>query len=439
MNIWQLLQSKVPEMIQKSSTIPITEKHGRVFHAKVTEQLDGALFSVQKSGTISQVTIQGKVEVGKVYTFEVRHGSAGVYLTPVMENSAERTPPFINSKHAPVTSSSNIPAAASQTTQERVQVMTEQLGVRLPRNEVNLVVKELDRLSGLQKEAAFELTRYILHRDGTRFESEKLQMLLTVFTSRDSSLESLRKVEQILQQSSQPGAQPNLEKMQSLLESLLQPRMLDNQTELIHMIKQTIPLLGLNYEQGLGELLTQKQSFSSAIAEQLKPLLMDFHQKVTTAEEKIAISQLVSKLTGFQLLSREEGSLHHLFIPLPIQTEKEAKDWYVHISSKKKNNTLDPGFCRIVFLIDLPVFSSIMVDLFIQQKVVSLSFYHTYKPLEHLVESSVPMLKQILLEKGYTLTSVKAELSTKEGNAAMPLFFLKTILTPTEKGLDIKV
>lgn len=270
-----------------------------------------------------------------------------------------------------------------------------------------------------------------------RIHHEKLQMMIGGLSDKETTLQTLVRVEESLKKVVQPTQEQV--KLLEVIQKMQEPTTLHTKVESMQFIRQAVSLLGLDFEKGLSDLFRHGQPLSEGKLEQVKPLLMSYLQQAESMEEKAVISQLISKLTGFQLLTREEGNLHHVFLPLPINLENETKEWYVHVSSKKKNESLDPEYCRIVLLLDLPIFSSVMVDVLVQGKVVNISFHHTYPALEGLVQKSSPLLKHKLSAKGYTLSKLKTDWKKAEQASDMATDFLRTILSPSQEGMDIRI
>ncbi|WP_010193407.1 hypothetical protein [Bacillus sp. m3-13] len=441
MNLWQLIQSKVPEsMLNKTSLDNLSIAPGRVFKALVTEQLHGALFAIQKGAVSSKAVIQGEVKVGEEYLFQVKKGPKGLFLVPTekIPTVPRALPIQVEAKTGGMTPARPPQTPTPlQTTQERIQAIVAQKGDNMPATTVKELVAVIERLPATEKEKAIEMLKVLAKQNGITNIPDKLQMMIGGLSDKETTIQTLTKVEASLQKITQPT--PAQEKLMEVIQKMQQPQTLHTKAEALQFIRQAVTLLGLDFEKGLSDLIRQGQPFSEGKLEQLKPLMMNYLQQVATLEEKAAVTQLISKLTGFQLLSREEGNLHHIFIPIPIKMHEETKDWYVHISSKKKNEMLDPDYCRIVLMLDLPVFSSVMVDVFVQQKVVSVSLHHSYPSMEKLVEKSAPLLKESLSVKGFKLSAVKTEWREHEENDGVPVDFLKVILTPNEKGLDIKI
>lgn len=434
MNIRQLLQHHIPESLAMKWNTNMS-KLPELFQAKVTEQLNGALFSIQK-GTISyHVQISGEVEVGKEYLFRSKADGNGTMLL------VEKPMP-VTEKNAPPISTGNPvePNQQHKSTQYRVESLLQQYGVKMPEATTRDVVKTIEGYNGTQKEIALELTKFLLLRNGQAPHSiaSNLNMLTSSVLSNDTLANAVEPLKQSINLST--TASPEVQKWQTQMETITTPMQLHSKQEMMLFLKKSITNLGLNYEQGLAQKILQHQPFARLDLEQLKPLLLELSQWVKTTQEKSAITELVAKLTGFQILNREEGSTQHVFLPITVQLEKDIKEWYVQISSKKKKGELvDPDYCRIVLLLDLPIFSSTMIDLFVQKKVITLAIHHSYAPIESLVEKTLPLLKTNLSLKGFTLSTVKLIPQLDREQEEVPLQFFKKILESSEEGVDVRI
>ncbi|WP_078380913.1 hypothetical protein [Sutcliffiella halmapala] len=433
MNIWQLLQHRIPESLEVKTNNSL-EKLTGIFQAKVTEQLDDSLFSIQK-GTVSyEVKIVGAVEIGKEYQFRSKTDGNALVLT--VENQiapSEKTRAFIPS-------SKPVESNQLQATLNRVEQLVSQLGVKMPDSTLREIVKTIESYTGTKKEIAMELTKFSLARNVQlpQIVPSSLNMLTSSFLDNETMFSTLEQIKHI--QKSSNNTSPEIQTLQRQLESITTHIPLNSKQDMLLFVKTLITNLGLNYEHGLTESIVQQDTLSKLKLEQLKPILLELSQRMIHAEEKGTIAQLVSKITGFQLLNREDGLLNHVFLPIPVQLEKEAKEWYIQISSKKKKSgVVDPEYCRIVLFIDLPIFSSTMIDLLVQQKVITLTIHHSYAPIETLVEKGIPLLKENLSQKGYTLSTIKTIPKNEEEQEEISLRFFKKILSSSEEGVDVRI
>ncbi|CAG9619727.1 hypothetical protein [Sutcliffiella rhizosphaerae] len=431
MNIWQLLQTSA------SRSTNVMGNQNTYIHAKIIAQMEDALFVIQRGAATSKAFISGDVQIGKEYIFKMTAEERGTVLTPI-----QSVPPIKageNSTKEPHNDLNAVKNVNSKSASELIQLATSPIKTfeKINSSAFSTLATTIDKLPQQKKEVAIEFVNQVIQRGGMSGEGNTLSKIVIGLFEEKSTMDLVNKVYQSLQQQENPT--PKQEKLLETLQQLQSTATLGKNEATLQLVKKAVTLLGLDYENKISELLRQSQSLSTIKPEQLKPLLMDFLQHVTTAEEKSTINGLLSKITGFQLLSREEGNLQQLFIPIPILLDDEAKDWYIHISAKKKNNTVDPEYCRIVMLLDLPKFSTVMIDVFIQKKVINLSFHHSYPPLENLVENSTSSLKKALNDKGYTLSSVKAHFNNEIETASPEMDFFRIVLTSPEKGLDIKI
>jgi len=437
MNIWQLIQHRIPDgLLNKLETGK--HKLPDIFQAKVTEQLNGALFTIQKGGVSFSAKISGAVEVGKEYVFHSMSDEKGIVLRvdrtiPAIENAAQPLP-------GNRTPSKGLQQLQPQSSIQKLEQHTREAGVKLAPADLQQLAKVIDGFQGAQKEITIELTKFLIVRNAATPEAVYKNLpLLTAALLDDESLGStLEKVKQLINVSK--DASPETLKLQAQLEKITIPAPLQSQKEMVLFLKQLFSNTGLDYENTLFQRLHSQQSLSSQPLEQLKPLLLEYARGMMNKEESGFVAKLVNKLTGFQLLSREEGSFQHLFLPIPVVVEKESREWYVHLSSKKKKGEgIDPDYCRIVLYLDLPLFSTTLVDLFVQQRVITLSIHHSYPPLGDLVEKGLPQLKENLSQKGYTLSAVKTVHKQEDGLEELPLDFVKRIFSTSEEGVDFRI
>ena len=441
MKIWQLLQHKIPEgqVNRMEAGIP---KLPEIFQAKVTEQLSGALFAVQKGGLSFSARISGTVESGKEYVFHSRQDELGIVLTversiPANGNSsASSAHPTPLNRTPPISATEPLQAPTAQRLEEYIK----EVDVKLSQGALEQLTKKIDSYAGIKREMAMELTKFMVvrHADSTESIMKNLQLVTSALLEDENLAGNFEKVKQMITVSSESSAEEI--KLLAQLDKATAPSTLQSPKEMVQFLKNIFAITGLDYENILYNRLQQHLPLSSVQLDQLKPLLLQFEKLMLNKEENSTISNLVSKITGFQLLSRDEGSFQHLFLPIPVLLENEAKEWYVHMTSKKKDGEgIDPEYCRIVLYLDLPVFSTTLVDLLVQQKVISLSIHHSYTPLGTLVEKGLPLLKGNLSMKGYTLSAVKTIPSKIEKSDEIPLEFLRKILDASDGGVDIRI
>jgi hypothetical protein len=437
MNIWQLIQHRIPDgLLNKLETGK--HKLPDIFQAKVTEQLNGALFTVQKGGVSFAAKISGTVEVGKEFVFHRMREEKGIVLRVERTISAnEHAAPPLSENRTP---SKGLQELQTQSTIQRLEQHIREAGVKLASSDLQQVAKVIDGFQGAKKEIVMELTKFLIGRNtGTPEAVSKNLHFLTAALLDDESLGStLDKVKQLISVSRDASSETM--KLQAQLERITTPGPLHSQKEMVQFLKQLFSNTGWDYENTLFQRLQSQQTLSSIPVEQLKPLLLEYTKGMMNKEEIGFVAKLLKKLTGFQLLSREEGSFQHLFLPIPVLVEKESREWYVHLSSKKKKGEgIDPDYCRIVLYLELPLFSSTLIDLLVQQRVITLSIHHSHPSLGDLVEKGLSQLKENLSQKGYTLSAVKTVPKPEDRLEELPLDFVKKIFSTSEEGVDFRI
>ncbi|WP_223700251.1 hypothetical protein [Sutcliffiella deserti] len=431
MNIWQMIHQRIPENLMSNLNNKLLPKLPETFQAKVTERLPGELYIIKKGTTSISAKITDEVTVGNDYVFRRNAKADGIVLT------IEKTEHLKANTHSSLMSNKTGESGMTLSTTQRLERFIEESSVKISNNELQELVKNIEKQKGVQKELALELTKFLVIRQAQAPLSipNNVNILLSGFLTDKTMATIVEEVKVLLPP--QEASRPEINKLRELLEGLTRQTPLSSKQETVLFLKNLITNLGLNYEKGLAQSLIPPSALQ---LEQLKPLLLQLAHVASNIEDRANISQLVSKLTGFQLLSREEGSFQHFFLPIPVQLEQESKEWYAQITSKKKKSEMvDPEYCRIVLYIDLPIFSSTIIDLFVQQKVITMGFHHSYPPLERLLEASIPMLKNTLLEKGYTLSTVKITAEERESKEEMSLHFFQKILNRKEEGVDIRI
>ncbi|MFC0271277.1 hypothetical protein ACFFIX_07410 [Metabacillus herbersteinensis] len=176
--------------------------------------------------------------------------------------------------------------------------------------------------------------------------------------------------------------------------------------------------------------------------ESLKPLLIsatkENHHPPAIREQ---IDQLLLRLNGQTLLHQENGPTQQIITQVPIQTERLQTDLTFQWSGKKQQNgKIDPNYCRVVFYLELSSLKDIMVDVQIQNRIMSISVYNNTQSLPDLVSMQTENLKNKLKEMNYQLSAIKVKPFQEETRPSSKI--QKSLFTtPTSKyiGVDIRI
>ncbi|WP_142255335.1 hypothetical protein [Bacillus sinesaloumensis] len=91
---------------------------------------------------------------------------------------------------------------------------------------------------------------------------------------------------------------------------------------------------------------------------------------------------------------------------ITIQT-KEYENIYLRMSGRKKNDKLDPDFCRLLFSLVLKNLDEVVIDVKVQNRIISLTIFSHAQGIESLVGELRSSLQKNLESIGYQLSSVK--------------------------------
>lgn len=176
--------------------------------------------------------------------------------------------------------------------------------------------------------------------------------------------------------------------------------------EALKELKQGLTRTGLDYEAKILKALTQKENFS----ESLKPLLVRYIQDGSTnsnPEVKEIAGQLLRRMNGFQLHSNEVNQLQTIMYEIPIMIGGSMRELTMQWSGKRANDgKLDPNFCHILFYLELQNLESTVVNMHVQNRIVTITIINESKTIQALAADLIPALRNGLKDLNYTLSGV---------------------------------
>ncbi|MEK5339210.1 hypothetical protein NSQ19_05550 [Weizmannia sp. FSL W8-1119] len=170
-------------------------------------------------------------------------------------------------------------------------------------------------------------------------------------------------------------------------------------------IKEKIQKMGLFYEAGLlhGDKTADKGGLP------LKALLVELLQKGGgTKAARDAADEIVQKLNGQQLLSLPGGAVQHIWMEIPLSFARFQTNAVVQWSGRrKKDGKIDSNYCKIIFYLNLQFMKETLVEMNVQNRIVSIRISSLKKGLQEAVKPFLPALKEGLSKTGYTLSDVR--------------------------------
>ncbi|WP_442599482.1 hypothetical protein [Neobacillus sp. D3-1R] len=228
------------------------------------------------------------------------------------------------------------------------------------------------------------------------------------------------------------------------LETIISTEILPSSREIddqFHPIfKKMIHSIGFQYEKDIFDHFKGLEN-DPVKQESLKSLLIQYVKDESNFSEKQTGEQLLQRINGMQLLSKEMGPLMQVVMQIPIPLWTSVPELTLQWSGRKtEEGKIDPNFCRILFYLELENLKETMVDLKIQNRVVSIKIINDQHQWLQNLKPLHDLLKENLKGMDYHLSSlqfVKAnnDQMGKERKGEFPTIYENQ----SYSGVDIKV
>ncbi|WP_026689918.1 hypothetical protein [Alteribacter aurantiacus] len=189
--------------------------------------------------------------------------------------------------------------------------------------------------------------------------------------------------------------------------------------------------LGLIYEANMAHSVDTNHGIS------LKAQLLSFLQNPEISSEQRKLAQaIVFRITGIQLQNIDQHHTHaHNILSIPVKFGNITQDMTVQWEGlKKQNGDWDSNHCRILFYIELASLNETVIDVHIQNRVVTVHLYNENKKPEIAISTLRPLLEESLKKGNYVLSSILWTRPTERNEDQK----LKTTWSP-KKGIDIRI
>ncbi|KUP08650.1 hypothetical protein Q73_05535 [Bacillus coahuilensis m2-6] len=183
---------------------------------------------------------------------------------------------------------------------------------------------------------------------------------------------------------------------------------------------------------GLGE---EAELMKDEYKPTLKAAILSLLQEEIPASLRDVSEKIMAKLNVQTLVSQPPGDFHHLQFSVPLNFLGLNTDLQLEWTGKKKEDgTLNPDFCRVLFYLDLEMLKEMMIDMQVQNRIISIKIFNDSKELKAIGTNYVTSLKSKVEEKGYTLSSLQFHPMTEQ---VITKRLQPSILS--EKGVDITI
>lgn len=161
---------------------------------------------------------------------------------------------------------------------------------------------------------------------------------------------------------------------------------------------------GLQYE---AELLSKEPDIAR-LAESLKPQLIALMRDASMSPAlRETAEAIVMRMNGPLIQSGETGIQHQLVMQVPLELFGRKIDSTLQWSGRmKEDGKIDPDYARILFYLDLESIEKTVIDMQVQNRVVSVTVFNDEAGLRAIGAPLQARLKNGLSEAGYTLSGV---------------------------------
>ncbi|WNF24461.1 hypothetical protein [Mesobacillus jeotgali] len=205
-------------------------------------------------------------------------------------------------------------------------------------------------------------------------------------------------------------------------------------------IKKFLSSLGLSYEHHLGELLKDDEIGKAPVSETVKSLVLRLLNENPPPAVKEASELLLNKLTGFQLLSQEAGPIQQLVVQIPFVLGGKTNELTMQWSGKKtEDGKIDADFCRVLFYLKLEHLNDLIVDMQVQNRVMSVQVFNENPALKKMAEQLTPVLKSKLANIKYQLSSVHFQVPGQSQSGRNQRVLSDLYSQKEYSGVDIKI
>ena len=209
---------------------------------------------------------------------------------------------------------------------------------------------------------------------------------------------------------------PNERVVLQLLATESQSTDMANSSFVSAQLKDIAKQLGLQLE----HVLANTQSLTSSQLKEelttLKPLLLTLLHEQQPGTVKELADQIVNRITAQQLISQENGPLQNLLLTLPMNIGNYETDVTLQWSGRKrKDGSIDPDYCRILFYLDLEQLKETVIDMQVQNRVIKISVLNEQSDvIQKAATPFIPTLRDQLEEIDYQLSGVLFENTIKK-------------------------
>jgi hypothetical protein len=198
-------------------------------------------------------------------------------------------------------------------------------------------------------------------------------------------------------------------------------------------LKTLIRRFGFNLESQL-----HSQPQIGAAFTTLKEILTRLTRHHSSAEIRELAEKLVLKMNHTALVSWEQSSIMNIVQQFPLYLFGRHTDITVQwMGREKEKGTIDSDHCRILFYLELGNLKETLVDMHVQNRIISLSIWNEHQSVNNYSQSLIPELKESLQRMNYQLSSVKIKKPENQDSISQKKMLDMQNVSYT--GVDLKI
>ena len=235
-----------------------------------------------------------------------------------------------------------------------------------------------------------------------------------------------------LAQQAQQSNQPVIQALATQADAHIQNNLDSKAIE--QSIKTVLKGLGVSYEAALASKGGNVQELANQLKPQLLSLIQDAQTPVAMRE---AADNVMARLNGMQLLSSENGHQHQIVMQVPLDFFGKKMDATLQWNGRmKEDGKIDASFARILFYLDMESIEKTVVDMQVQNRVVTINVFNDNPQLELLAQPLKNSLKIGLQDKEYQLSGIFIKKFEKNDEKKI---ILQSSQTDDQQGVDIRI
>ncbi|MER2125913.1 hypothetical protein NSQ62_04165 [Solibacillus sp. FSL H8-0523] len=405
----ETLKSNLLQQINQIAK-PLNNETGGVLLARATQTLMDqsssvatklqALTALKEAGVVpNNATLQNWQSASQTATQQTTQGSAlptqaGPMIQQLTNTSPEQLKPVLDQVKAWVNNESLL----SQNQKQQIQQLISRFEQIPPSKQaIEVFAKQMqEQLTKAFSENA--TTRLFTQNEQGVSAKDQLLSLLKPGTNVPQNDMLLRNLVKVTQDSPLPQMQSALTQAEAQVQSAADSKAMEQ------AIKTVLKGLGVSYEAALAN----KAGDVQAVAQQMKPQLLALIQDMQTPPAlRDAAETVMARLNGMQLSSGENGHQHQLVMQVPLEFFGKKMDATLQWNGRmKEDGKIDANFARVMFYLNMENLAQTVIDMQVQNRVVTINVYNDIPQLDTLAMSLKGTLKAGLLDKEYTLSGV---------------------------------